>query len=43
MDVYRDKYNWVDELKQNIEKVINESKVQNIYMCKNNEYKIYEE
>ena len=32
---------WFKELIENIEKVINESKVQNIYICKNNEYDIY--
>jgi very-short-patch-repair endonuclease len=40
-DVYYDKYNWLNELKQNIEKVINESRVQNIFMCKKDEYIVY--
>ena len=40
-DVYHDKYNWLDELKENIEKVITDSKVQNIYICKKNEYSVY--
>ncbi len=31
-------YNWVEELKLNIEKIIFEKKTQNIYLCKNNEY-----
>ena len=38
-DVYYNKYDWLNELTNNIEKIINENRVQNIYMCKNNEYK----
>ena len=38
-DVYYNKYNWLNELTNNIEKIVNEDRVQNIYMCKNNEYK----
>jgi very-short-patch-repair endonuclease len=41
-DVYKNKYNWLEELCQNIEKITNENRVQNIYMCKNNEYKDYD-
>lgn len=37
-DIFHDKYDWLLELCDNIEKVINENRVQNIYMCKNNEY-----
>ena len=37
-DVFNDKYNWFDELKNNIEKIKSENIIQNIYMCKNNEY-----
>ena len=37
-DVWNDKYEWLNELKSNIEKIKKEKKVQNIYMCKNNEY-----
>jgi len=40
-DVYHDKYNWLDELKENIEKIIIEKKIQNIYICKKNEYSVY--
>jgi len=38
-DIYRNrnKY-WLVELEENIEKIINDGIVQNIYMCKNNEY-----
>ena len=38
-DVYKNKYDWITELCENIEKIDLESRVQNIYMCKNNEYK----
>ena len=37
-DIWNDKYNWLEELLNNIDKIINDNKVQNIYMCKNNEY-----
>jgi len=40
-DVFKDSYNWLYELKQNINKIIKENRIQNIYMCKNNEYDIY--
>ena len=41
-DVFKDKYDWLKELCENIEKITNENKVQNIYMCKNNEYKDFD-
>jgi hypothetical protein len=41
-DVYKNKYHWLNELISNIEKVSNENGVQNIYMCKNNEYKNFD-
>lgn len=40
-DVFKDKYEWKTELVNNINKIISECKIQNIYMCKNNEYKKY--
>jgi hypothetical protein len=40
-DVLEDSYNWLEELKNNIEKIKLENKIQNIYMCKNNEYDIF--
>jgi very-short-patch-repair endonuclease len=40
-DVFYDKYNWLADLKLNIEKIVSEKKVQNIFMCKNDEYKIF--
>ena len=41
-DVYNNKYHWLNELFNNIEKITNENRVQNIYMCKNNEYKDFD-
>jgi very-short-patch-repair endonuclease len=41
-DVYNNKYNWLSELCENIEKNTNDNRVQNIYMCKNNEYKDFD-
>ena len=41
-DVYNDKYDWLTELNQNIEKIVTEKKIQNIFMCKNDEYKIFD-
>ena len=37
-DVLFDKYEWFNELVENIEKIKNDKIIQNIYMCKNNEY-----
>ena len=41
-DVFKNKYDWFIELCDNIEKITNEHRVQNIYMCKNNEYKDFD-
>ena len=41
-DVYYNKYDWLSELINNIEKIIQEKIVQNIYMCKNYEYKDFD-
>ena len=46
-DVYYSKYDWIKELIETIVKFKhnvdnNKIKVENIYLCKNNEYKIYE-
>ena len=41
-DVFKDKYDWLTELCDNIEKITIENRVQNIYMCKNNEYKDFD-
>ena len=37
-DVWNDTYDWFNELTQNIIKITSENIIQNIYMCKNNEY-----
>ena len=41
-DVFKYKYDWLTELCGNIDKITNENRVQNIYMCKNNEYKDFD-
>ena len=41
-DVYYNKYDWLNELTNNIENITNDNIVQNIYMCKNNEYKNFD-
>ena len=41
-DVFKDKYNWLEELQLNIKKIEDDNIVQNIYMCKNNEYKDFD-
>jgi very-short-patch-repair endonuclease len=40
-DVFKDKYNWLQELLENIDKIVLENRVQNIYMCKKNEYQYF--
>jgi very-short-patch-repair endonuclease len=42
-DVFYDTYDWLKELRENIEKIRLEQRVQNIYMCKDNEYDIFTE
>ena len=37
-DIFNDKYNLKTELLNNIEKIKTDIIIQNIYMCKNNEY-----
>jgi hypothetical protein len=37
-DVYSDKYDWLSELKINIKKIKKDKIIQNIFLCKNNEY-----
>jgi len=41
-DVFKNKYDWLKELCENIEKITKEHRVQNIYMCKHNEYKDFD-
>jgi very-short-patch-repair endonuclease len=40
-DVFYDTYDWLNELRENIEKIKLEQRVQNVYMCKDNEYAIF--
>jgi very-short-patch-repair endonuclease len=40
-DVLHNKYNWKEELLNNIEKIKTSISFKNIYMCKNNEYENY--
>ena len=40
-DVFNDKYDWKTELINNIEKIKKDNIIQNIYMCKNNEYESF--
>ena len=41
-DIWHDRYDWLQELSNNIDKIVSEKKVQNIYMCKNDEYKDFD-
>jgi very-short-patch-repair endonuclease len=41
-DVYKNNYNWLNELITNIEKKSQGNEIQNIYMCKNGEYKNFD-
>jgi len=41
-DIWHDKYDWLEELLDNINKIVSENVVQNIYMCKKNEYKDFD-
>ena len=40
-DVFYDTYDWLTELRENIEKIKLEQRVQIMYMCKDNEYAIF--
>jgi very-short-patch-repair endonuclease len=40
-DVFYDIFDWLNELKVNIEKIKNENKIQNIFICKDNEYDMF--
>ena len=43
LDVLIDSYDWLKELQDNINLIESSGKVQNIFMCKKNEYDIYKE
>ena len=38
IDILKDNFVWIEELKLSISKINNEQKIQNIFICKNNEY-----
>ena len=40
-DVLYDTYIWLSELDAIIKKIITDKRIQNIFMCKNNEYDIF--
>lgn len=40
-DIWYNKYDWLYELKSNIKKIKNKNTIQNIFICKNNEYLPY--
>ena len=37
-DVAKDKFVWVTEIQNSISKIIDTQKVENVFICKNNEY-----
>jgi very-short-patch-repair endonuclease len=41
VDVYYNRYDWQTELNNAIMKIILDNRVQNIYLCKNDEYRSY--
>jgi very-short-patch-repair endonuclease len=41
-DVFHNRYDWLNELSSNVEKIVTEKVVQNIYMCKKDEYKDFD-
>jgi very-short-patch-repair endonuclease len=40
-DVFYDTYDWLTDLRANIEKIKAEQRVQRVYMCKDNEYAVF--
>jgi very-short-patch-repair endonuclease len=40
-DVFYDTYDWLTELRANIEKIKAEQRLQRVYMCKDNEYAVF--
>jgi very-short-patch-repair endonuclease len=39
-DVSKDKFDWLTEIQLSVSKIINEQKIQNVFICKNNEYEL---
>ena len=40
-DVLYDKYDWLTDLFDAIKKMVRNKKIQNVFLCKNNEYELY--
>ena len=40
-DVFYDSYDWLSQLNDNIKDIIKNKKVENIFMCKDNEYDVF--
>jgi len=40
-DILKDNYDWLSDIQESISKIINEETIQNIFICKNNEYKLF--
>ena len=41
-DIWHNRYDWLQELLENINKIVLEKKVQRIYICKKDEYKDFD-
>ena len=41
-DVFKNKYDWLTELQEYIVNICHQNRVQNMYMCKNDEYKDFD-
>ena len=41
-DVFYDTFDYINEIKQAIQKIIDDKNIQNIFICKNNEYDIFQ-
>jgi len=42
MDISKDKYDWVNEIRLSVLDIISEKAIKNIFICKNDEYKIFD-
>ena len=42
-DVFHNRFDWINELNDAITKITNDDVVQNIYICKNGEYKDFDQ
>ena len=39
-DILKDNFDWLTDIQESISKIINEKTIQNIFICKNNEYNL---